>query len=183
MDGSPRSAAKWRAIRDDLIKQGALEKRGGGVYNLTRSGYDIVDQADAQDKASEPTSVALSFSGPPNAQALVVKSNHMLRLIQLDFLTPTDACISSQPLTEEGREVAVRLDHAKVIELFNAPRADRNNYDFSGPAKLRLSFRANDGRRRDQVLLAVILTPRLVDGTQWVTFSGSATIEIPNKLS
>jgi hypothetical protein len=183
LENTPRSAAKWKAILSDLIERGALEHVDGGVYRMTAFGYDIVDQADAQEKALEPTSVALSFSGPPNAQTLVVKSNHMLRLNQLDFLTTTDACISSQPLTEEGREVAVRLNHAKVIELFNAPRTDRNHSDFSGPAKLRLSFRANDGRRQEQVILAVMLTPRMVDSTQWIAFSGSGTIEIPDRLS
>jgi hypothetical protein len=166
-----------------LIERGALEHVDGGVYRLTAFGYDIVDQADAQQKALEPTSVALCFSGPPNAQTLVVKSNHMLRLNQLDFLTSTDACISSQTLSEEGPEIAVRLDHSKVIELFNAPRTDRSHFDFSGPAKLRLSFRANDGRRQEQVLLAVMLTPRMVDSTQWIALSGSDTVEIPDRLS
>jgi hypothetical protein len=181
LDGTPRSAAKWKAILYDLVERGALQHLDGGVYRMTAFGYDIVDQADAQEKALEPTDVALTVSGPPDAQVLLVRSNHRLRLVQLDFLTSTNACVCSQPLLEEGDDIRVPLDRAKVGELFAAPRTDRNHHDLSGPAKLRLSVKVND--LQHQAILDVVLLPKIVNNTQWITLTGSTTIEIPAKVA
>jgi hypothetical protein len=45
-DNSPRTAAKWEAAINELVKVGYIEdKTGKGeVYNVTRAGYDILDK-------------------------------------------------------------------------------------------------------------------------------------------
>jgi hypothetical protein len=177
IDDSPRSAAKWRGILNGLVGQGAVENIEGGLYRLTESGYALVDDAAAKEKASKPTNLTLDVSGPPEAQILHLRSDRKLHLVQLDFLTPTGACISSQPVSQEGADIKVPLDHRKVIELFNSPRTDRNHYDFSGPAKLRAMIKVND--LQHQATLDVMLLPKIVNNTQWVTLTGSSSIQIP----
>jgi hypothetical protein len=176
LDGTPRSAAKWKAIVGDLLGRGALEIAEDGVYRVTASGYAIVDQVGAQEKASEPTDVGITVSGPPDGQVLLVRSNHPLSLVQLDFLTSTDACVCSQPLSEEGNTINVALDQTKTVQLFNAPRSDYNPADLSGPAKLRLLFRVSNRQRK--TILDVMLIPKIVNNRQWITLTGSASFEV-----
>jgi hypothetical protein len=177
LDGTPRSAAKWKAILYDLVERRALERvEDTDVYRVTAYGYNIVDQSDGREKASETTNVALNVSGPPDAQVLLVRSNHALSLTQLDFLTSTEACICSQSLSQQGTDITVQLDHTKAAELFAAPRSDRNPNDYSGPAKLRLLFRVNN--RQKQAIVPVILIAKTVKNKQWITLTGSATFDV-----
>jgi len=58
LDGTARSAAKWRAILGDLLGRGILEGTADiGVYRLTAAGYEIVDKAQALEEASKPMEI------------------------------------------------------------------------------------------------------------------------------
>lgn len=177
MDGTPRSAAKWRAIVKELADTGILEGTDEtGLYQLRAVGFEIADKARSLEEASRPTEISLNVAGPPDSQYLDVRSNRDIRLSQLDFLTSTEACISTQTLSLEGREIEAELAHEKVVALFNSPRTDRHHSDFSGPAKLRLSFYVQG--RLQEALLPVVLQPRIVNSTQWVTLTGSKTFQL-----
>jgi hypothetical protein len=177
-DGTPRSAAKWRAIVAELISKGVLEgTSGSGVYRLGAAGYEIADKVVALEEASQPTEITLAVAGSPEAQHLDIRSNRILRLRQLEFLTSTEASISMQSVSAEGKELEVMLAQTGIIALFNSPRPDRNGGDHSGPAKLRLSFHVHG--RLEEAVLPVMLQPRFVNNTQWFTLTGSKTFRVP----
>jgi hypothetical protein len=175
MEPTPRSAAKWRAIVNDLTNRGLLEETepGSGVYQLSESGFKIADDVESK----KPTEIELATGGPPDAQYLEIKSNRVLRLSQLDYLTSSDASVAIQKLIEEGKETKVKLLHERVITLFNTPRPDRNFSDHAGPAKLRLRFVVND--HPDEIVLPVMLQPKMVQSTQWITVIGSENFQLP----
>src|SRR5262249_15820470 len=136
-------------------------------------GYDIADDIESK----EPTEIELSIAGPPEVQYLEIKSNRVLHLTQLDYLTSSDASVAIQKLSDEGKEIKVNLVHDRIVTLFNTPRPDRNSYDHAGPAKLRLRFRVND--HPDEIVLPVILQPKIVQNTQWITLIGSENFQLP----
>jgi hypothetical protein len=175
MEPTPRSAAQWRAIVNDLTKRGLLGEAspGSGVYQLSESGFKIADDIESK----QPTEIELFIGGAPDAQYLEIKSNRVLRLSQLDYLTSSDASVAVQKLIEEGKEIKVKLLHEQVITLFNTPRPDRNSYDHAGPAKLRLRFVVSD--HPDEIVLPVMLQPKMVQNTQWVTLIGSKNFKLP----
>jgi hypothetical protein len=175
-DDSRRSTAKWKAVVDDLVKRGALEHDGDSLYPVTEYGYNLIDQAEARQRASEPTNVALNISGPPDKQVLLVRSNRSLSLKQLDFLTSTDACICSQSLSQEGTDINVKIDYAKIFELYDAPRSEVNPMYLSGPVKLRLLFFV--GGLNKQATLPAMLAPKMVNNTQWQALTGAATFDV-----
>jgi hypothetical protein len=177
VDGSIRSGAKWRAIVKELADKGVLEIVRKGIYRLSAAGYETADRAQALEEASMPTEVTLNVAGPPDSQYLNIRSNRILDLIQLDFLTSTEACISTQMLSEQGKDIEARFAHEKVVALYNSPRPDRNPYDLSGPAKLRLVFRVHDRPR--EVVLPVMLQPEMVENSQWIALTGSRNFQFP----
>jgi diguanylate cyclase (GGDEF)-like protein len=55
LDGTARSAAKWRAILGDLLCRGVFEQTAEiGVYRLSATGYEIADKAQALEEPSKP---------------------------------------------------------------------------------------------------------------------------------
>lgn len=118
MDGTARSAAKWRAIVAQLVNNGILEETSEGIYQLSAEGYEIADRAQALEEASKPTEITVNIAGSPDAQHLNIRSNRTLRLSQLEFLTSTEACVSSQPLSEEGKEIEAQLANDKIRAPF-----------------------------------------------------------------
>lgn len=170
-----RSGARWRDIVQDLVGRGLIVegKRGSGVYQLSASGYEIADETESK----EPTEIELRIEGAPDAQYLNIRSNRVLRVNQLDYLTSSDASVAIQELAEEGREIKVNLVHDRIVTLFNTPRSDRNFSDHAGPAKLRLRFVVNG--HPDEIVLPVMLQPKFVQNTQWITLIGSENFQLP----
>jgi hypothetical protein len=173
VEDTPRSVAQWKRVLRRLQELGYVERLNESVYEVTEEGFKRAER----DEGSLPLDVALSFDGPPNDQVLLVRTNRPINMMQLDFLTSAGAQISSQDLhgelTSTGR---IHIDHQLVATLFNTPRADRNNYDHSGPAKVRLAFVAKN--RRKEIELPVHMLPRFVQNTQWITLTGSGSFEI-----
>ena len=100
MEPTPRSAAKWRAIVNDLTNRRLLEETepGSGVYQLNEPGFKIAEDLES----TQPTEIELATGGAPDAQYLEIKSNRVLRLSQVDYLTSSDVSVAIQKLTEEG---------------------------------------------------------------------------------
>ncbi len=177
MDGSNRSAAKWRAIVKGLVDKKFLEAVGKGVYRLSAAGYDVADKAQALEEASQLTNITLNISGSPDDQYLNIRSNRLVNLSQLDFLTSTEACISTQILSEQGEEIDVKLAHDKLVSLYDLLRSDRDPNNLSGPAKLRLLFEVRDQSK--EIVLPVMLQPQMVNNRQWITLTGSENFQLP----
>jgi hypothetical protein len=118
--------------------------------------------------------ISVSFGGTPDKQTFVVGSSKRVRFKKVDFLTSSEAHITSAELDEDiNTQASIPIDHKKISELFAAPRPDRDGYDHSGPAALRLVF-VSDGRRIEGVL-PILLQPVSVANTRWVKLVGSKT--------
>ncbi len=70
----------------------------------------------------------------------------------------------------------IPLNSKKIIELFNAPRPDKNYADHAGPATLRVVFIL--GGRRMEVVLPILLQPTFVGSTQYIQLVGSKTFTL-----
>lgn len=173
VEDTPRSAATWKGAVRRLAELGYLDQVSSEVYELTDAGFARADK----EIAIAPLEATVSFVGPPDKQMLSVKANKPVTVKQIDFLTSSEAHISSMELTEQpSTEAMIPLDYKKISELFNAPRPDRNHYDHAGPAALRLVLRANG--QRAEALLPILLQPKFVGNTNWIQLVGSKTFTL-----
>ncbi|MGA2217275.1 MAG: hypothetical protein ABSG51_04265 [Terracidiphilus sp.] len=169
-ENTARSAAAWRRAVERLENVGYLERLNEEVYSLTEDGFNRADK----ETASIPLEISVSFGGTPDKQTFVVGSSKRVRFKKVDFLTSSEAHITSAELDEDiNTQASIPIDHKKISELFAAPRPDRDGYDHSGPAALRLVF-VSDGRRIEGVL-PILLQPVSVANTRWVKLVGSKT--------
>jgi hypothetical protein len=173
VEDTPRSAAIWKRVVSRLAELGYLDQVNQDVYELTEEGFARADK----EIVNAPLEATVSFVGPPDNQALLVKANKPVTVKQIDFLTSSEAHISSMELTEpSSTEAKIPIDYKKVTELFNAPRPDKNHYDHAGPAALRLLLMANG--LRAEALLPILLQPKYVNNTNWVQLIGSKTFTL-----
>jgi hypothetical protein len=173
VEDSPRSAAVWKRVVKRLVELGYLDQISEEIYELTEEGFARADK----EIALVPLELSLSFAGTPDKQMLSVEANKSITLKQLDFLTSSEAYITSSDLDgQTGARAMIPLDPKKIGELFASPRPDKNHYDHAGPATLRVVFMSNG--RRAEVVLPIMLQPKFVSNTQWIQLIGSKTFTL-----
>ncbi len=173
VENSPRSAALWKGVLRRLTDLGYLDQLSEAIYELTDDGFARADK----EAAILPLELSLSSAGPPDGQSLSVESSKPITIKQIDFLTSSEAFITSAELNQQiSGTVAIPLDHQKIVALFNAPRPDKNHFDHAGPAALRIVFTSSG--RGAEVVLPITLTPTLVGNTQWIKLVGSKTFTL-----
>jgi hypothetical protein len=173
-DRSTRSLARWREAVNQIVQFGYAEELqpGTGRFEVTHLGYRAADKAEL----AKPIHVSARTAGTPDQQQLKVVASKPIQLTRIDYLHSTEACITSQIVELVGEDLSIPFDYNKVVELSNSARPDKNNYDHSGPIKLRLMLTA-DGRQR-QMILPAHLQPRIVTNKQWITVTGSAETDL-----
>jgi hypothetical protein len=90
---------------------------------------------------SESLRVSLAVVGaPPSQQMLRLQANRTVRAVRLEYLLSTGVSLAADSANLEGDSFDIPIDDQQVVKLWNTPRADKNPYDHSGPAKLRLTL-------------------------------------------
>jgi hypothetical protein len=173
VEDSPRSAAAWRRVVKRLVQFGYLDHLSEEIYELTEEGFARADK----EIANVPLELSLSFAGAPDKQILSVEANKPITLRKLDFLTSSEVHIAGSDLNEQdGATATIPLDPKKIGELWASPRPDKNHWDHAGPAAVRLVFVSNG--RRAEVVMPILLQPKLVGNTQWIQLIGSKTFTL-----
>jgi hypothetical protein len=163
VEDTPRSVATCKRTLRQLAAMGYLQQINEEIYEMTDEGFARADI----EASLTPLEMSLSLPGTPENQVLSVESSKSIKIKQLDFLTSSEASIVSAKIDSvPGSKASIPLDHKKIVELFNAPRPDKNHSDHSGPGALRLIFEL-DGRQKS-VVIPIVLQPVFVNNTQWI---------------
>jgi hypothetical protein len=166
-ENGPRSEAEWRAHLDRLTVIGYLEKRGKEYYKLTNDGFLRVDE----EQRKIPFRLSVTLEGPESRPTLSLVSDRPAILKKIDFLTSSLSCIATATMeVAVGTQTKIPIDHTKLVELFNSPRPDKTPSDFSGPAALRLSFKA--GEDDLEFVLPITISQVISQDTCWVKATG-----------
>ncbi|MBB5327804.1 toll/interleukin-1 receptor domain-containing protein [Tunturiibacter gelidoferens] len=169
-EDTPRSIAAWKRTLRRLVDMGYLFQLSDEVYEMTQEGFDRADN----EEAAKPLSLYLSFAGDVDNQSLLIESNKPIKVKSVDLLMSSEASITTIDVNGKiTNKTSVLMVHEKVVLLFNAPRPDKNTWDHSGPAALRIVYVAS-GRTSD-VVLPILLQPAIKDNTQWIKLTGSKT--------
>ena len=101
--------------------------------------------------ALAPLEVTLTVEGDPPVQVLKLVANREVRVSRLEYMLSSEATIAAESVLKQGDAVEVPINHDLLTKVWNVPRTDRNEFDHSGPAKLRIMASA-DGLTRQYVL-------------------------------
>jgi hypothetical protein len=177
VENSTRSVATWKGVLKRLLSLGYLDRVSDNIYELTEKRFSRAEK----ELKHLPVQVAISVTGSPDKQTLLIQSSRPATVNLLEFMTSSEASISQIKLDAEVKgSTEIPIDHTKVVELFNAPRTDRNNFDFSGPAALAVSLVVRNEQSR--LVLPVLLQPKFVNNnggmTQWIQILGSKSFSI-----
>ena len=181
MEATPRSRATWRSALHSLVKGGYVEEAApqSGLFQLTKRGYSEADRLEASGSVPERIVIDLACSGRPQEQTIKVEASEDVRARRLEYCLSNGTIISSESLQQGGSLFFVQLAYSQLAELNNLPRADRNQYDNSGPILLRIAFAVRGNLRT--LNLQAFMQPKFVDSTMWLGLTGQAHDEFSSK--
>lgn len=169
MEADPRSEALWKSALRKLEQLGYIARESDTTFKLTDEGYARADQ----EKALAPLHLSLSVTGQPGEQSLSVESSKPITITQTDFLTTADVCeAGAQQNTKIDKQGTIPIGQSEIVKLFNAPRPDKQQNTFAGPAKLKVVFHSAGGETKE-VILPVNLEPAFVRNAVTPTLTGS----------
>ena len=127
----------------------------------------------ATDSVKQKLRVTVSAEGNPPSQILRVMANRPIEVSRVEYMLSSEATVASQDVSMQGDNVEIPIDDGSVLKLWNTPRADRNHYDHSGPAKIAITISA-DGDI-SQYILPVQMEAMMQNNTAYRKIVGSKT--------
>jgi UDP-3-O-acyl-N-acetylglucosamine deacetylase len=80
-----------------------------------------------------------------------VIANRPVEVSRVEYMLTSEATIAAEDVSMKGDKVEIPINDGSVLKLWNTPRADRNHYDHSGPAKIAVTVSA-DGDTSQYIL-------------------------------
>lgn len=142
---SANSEAQLHQLLADIGKQLGLHPQSAASYLRNLTAVKTLADAIANTTMVTPVRVpptkeklrvTISAEGTPPSQVLRVVANRPVEVSRVDYMLSTEATIAGEDLSRQGGNVEIPINDALVLKLWNTPRADRNHYDHSGPAKI-----------------------------------------------
>jgi UDP-3-O-acyl-N-acetylglucosamine deacetylase len=117
--------------------------------------------------------LGVSVEGNPPSQLLRVVANQAAEVSRVEYMLSSEATIEAEDVSKQGDKIDIPINDGSVLKLWNTPRADRNNYDHSGPAKIAVTVSV-DGQT-NQYILPVQMQAAMQANTMFRKLVGSKT--------
>jgi hypothetical protein len=147
--------------------------------NAVRKRAEAISGAEAPKASvvvSEPTAkenlrLSVAVEGAPPSQILKLTANRLIQVTQIEYMLTSEATIATQDVLSEGNTIEVPIDDKLLVQLWNAPRHDRDHYNHSGPAKIGVAVSV-DGRLH-QFVLPILMRPLFQGNAYYRQITGS----------
>ncbi len=123
--------------------------------------------------APQKLRMTISAEGHPPAQILKLVANQPVTVSRIDYMLSTEVSLAGQDVSLQGETVDIPINDSLLLKVWNTPRADRNNHDHSGPAKIGITVSAND--HTDQYIMPIQMENVFQDSTLYRRVVGSKT--------
>jgi hypothetical protein len=117
--------------------------------------------------------VTVSAEGTPPSQILRVVADRSVEVSRVEYMLSSEATVAAEDVSVQGEKVEIPINDGSVLKVWNTPRADRNHYDHSGPAKIGITVSA-DGET-SQYILPVQMESAMQNNTMFRKIVGSRT--------
>lgn len=142
-------------LYQDLRTSGAIRVLASQLPGAV-GGPELTTQLSAEKSpaAARPFKLQHAFEGEfPDGPRLWLTSTREIKLRQIEYLDENGARVSSEPLSAEGQDVRIPIDHAKLVKIHNLkPRAGGTI-----PMQFRLHFEVDD--RDEKFTIPAIIEP------------------------
>lgn len=179
---SANNDAQLHQLLEDIARHLGLQVQPAASYirNVTavkNLADAIANPVTAKPNATVPVKqnlrLTVSAEGTPPSQMLKVVANRQVEVLRVDYMLSTEATVAGEDVSMRGEKVEIPINDSSVLKLWNTPRADRNNYDHSGPAKIAITV--SDDGDTSQYILPVQMEPMMQNNTMHRKIVGSKT--------
>lgn len=95
--------------------------------------------------------LGVSVEGNPPSQLLRVVANQAVEVSRVEYMLSSEATIEAEDVSKQGDKIEIAINDGSVLKLWNTPRADRNQSDHSGPAKIAVTV-SGEGETNQYIL-------------------------------
>jgi hypothetical protein len=179
---SARTDAQLHQLLEDIANKLGLSVQPAASYvrNVTavKAIADAIGNPTATPQATaapvkQKLRVTVSAEGTPPSQILKVVANRQVEVSRVEYMLTSEASIEGEDVSMRGEKVEIPINDRSVLKVWNTPRADRNSYDHSGPAKIGITVSA-DGDTM-QYILPVQMEFMMQNNTAYRKIVGSKT--------
>ena len=179
---SANSDSQLHQLLEDIAKHLGLSVQPPASY--IRNIAAVKAFADALAASATSPSVAapvkpklrlgLSVEGNPTSpQLLKVVANQAVEVSRVEYMLSSEATIEAEDVSKQGDKIEIPISDGSVLKLWNTPRADRNHYDHSGPAKIAVTVSVEG--ETNQYILPVQMQSAMQGNTMFRKLVGSKT--------
>lgn len=178
---SANNDAQLHQLLEDIARHLGLQVQPAASYIRNVTAVKALADAIAKPTANSVTAIpvkqrlrmTISAEGTPPSQVLRVAANRTVEVSRVDYMLSSEATVAGEDVSKQGEKVEIPINDGSLVKLWNTPRADRNNYDHSGPAKIAITVSA-DGDT-SQYILPVQMEPAIQNSTMYRKIVGSKT--------
>lgn len=179
---SANSDAQLHQLLGDMANHLGLPLQPAASYIRNVTAVKTLADAVATPPAAQPLAAApvkqklrvtVNAEGTPPSQVLRVVANRPVEVSRVEYMLSSEATVAGEDVSVQGEKVEISINDGSVLKLWNTPRADRNNYDHSGPAKIGLTV-SSDGET-SQYILPVQMEAMFQNNTAYRKIVGSKT--------
>lgn len=179
---SANSDAQLHQLLEDIAKHLGLSVQPPASYIRNIAAVKALAGALAGSATSPPVAapvkpklrLGLSVEGnPPSPQLLKVVSNQAVEVSRVEYMLSSEATIEAEDVSKQGDKIEIPINDGSVLKLWNTPRADRNHYDHSGPAKVAVTVSVEG--ETNQYILPVQMQSAMQGNTMFRKLVGSKT--------
>jgi hypothetical protein len=179
---SASSDAQLHQLLGDVAKHLGLPRQPAESYIRNVTIVKTLSDAIVSPTTAQPAAVAVvkqklrvtvSAEGNPPSQVLRVVANRPVEVSRVDYMLSSEAAVAGEDVSAEGDKIEVPINDGSVLKVWNTPRADRNHYDHSGPAKIAITVSAEGDT--NQYILPVQMESTMLGNTMHRRIVGSKT--------
>jgi len=180
---SASSEAQLHQLLADIAQQLDVPLQPAASYIRNVTAVKALADAVASPPNSKPAAAAIvaqklrvtiSAEGSPPSQVFKIVANQPIIVSRVEYMLSTEATIAGEDVLREGESVETPVNDSLLLKVWNTPRADRNHYDNSGPAKIGVTISA-DGNDAQQYVLPVQMESVMQSSTMFRKVIGSKT--------
>jgi hypothetical protein len=178
---SANSDAQLHQLLEDIANHLGLSVQPPASYIRNVAAVKALADALAASATSSPVVVlvkpklrlGLSVEGNPPSQLLRVVANQSVEVSRVEYMLSSEAAIEGEDVSKQGDKIEIPINDGSVLKLWNTPRADRNHYDHSGPAKIAVTVSVEG--EINQYILPVQMQAAIEGNTMFRKLVGSKT--------
>lgn len=139
--------ASYRVWRNERLAaaQRLSEQRAEAASHIAAKETEMTALSQQLASYTSKLNISVKVEGEPPSQFIrLIAADGKIKLHRVDYMTTEESTLASDEVSVEEGAIKYPVNRDLLVKVWNTPRANRNAYDHSGPAKIGLTVSAKN---------------------------------------